>query len=150
MPLSSHPGAASALSTGLLVDTNLDTSVPDAFIPPPAPIPFDAGIGRPQTPPTSQVQSSKIDVPVQTTPNSAQDSVNGNTQDASAKCEELKESECKTKSKSEVELTKEMEVELSKSTVPGGKGIEEEEEVCPTCLEGIIVLFVTLSYHVGC
>ncbi|KAJ6712501.1 hypothetical protein OIU79_008674 [Salix purpurea] len=32
--------------TGLLVDTNLDTSVPDAYTPPPAPMPFDMAVGR--------------------------------------------------------------------------------------------------------
>ncbi|KAL5749924.1 hypothetical protein ACOSP7_024527 [Xanthoceras sorbifolium] len=135
VPLSSHQGAASALSTGLLVDTNLDTSVPDAYRPPPAPIPFDVGLGRPQTPPVAQeIRSNKSDAPVQTTPDSIEGTVGGNTQETSAKCEELKESECKSKTNFELESTKELEVELSKSTESVVSAVEEED-VCPTCLE---------------
>ncbi|XVF77082.1 hypothetical protein PTKIN_Ptkin14bG0011400 [Pterospermum kingtungense] len=48
VPLSSHTGAASAFSIGLLIDTNLDVSVPDAYRPPPAPLPYDAVLGPPK------------------------------------------------------------------------------------------------------
>ena len=47
--LSSHHGAASTLSTGLLVDTNLGTSPPNTCRPPPAPVPYDMDLGHPRT-----------------------------------------------------------------------------------------------------
>ncbi|XP_031259486.1 probable E3 ubiquitin-protein ligase RHB1A [Pistacia vera] len=133
VPLSSHHGATSALSTGLLVDTNLDTSVPNAYRPPPAPIPFDVSLGRPQTPPvTQEICSSKSDAPVQTTTDPVQETGGGNTQEP-VKCEDLKESESKTEANFEPESVKELEVELSKSIEPVVSVIEED--VCPTCLE---------------
>ncbi|KAL6333346.1 hypothetical protein AAG906_028531 [Vitis piasezkii] len=52
--LSSRHGAASTLSTGLLVDTNLGISPPDTYRPPPAPIPYDVDLGHPQTPPAAE------------------------------------------------------------------------------------------------
>ncbi|KAJ9709393.1 hypothetical protein PVL29_001053 [Vitis rotundifolia] len=52
--LSSHHGAVSTLSTGLLVDTNLGTSPLDTYRPPPAPIPYDVDLGHPQTPPAAE------------------------------------------------------------------------------------------------
>ncbi|KAJ0106617.1 hypothetical protein Patl1_17693 [Pistacia atlantica] len=131
VPLSSHHGGTSALSTGLLVDTNLDTSVPNAYRPPPAPIPFDVSLGRSQTPPvTQEICSSKSDAPVQTDP--VQETGGGNTQEP-VKCEDLKESESKTEANFEPESAKELEVELSKSIEPVVSVIEED--VCPTCLE---------------
>ncbi|WJZ98555.1 hypothetical protein VitviT2T_017070 [Vitis vinifera] len=48
--LASHHGAASMLSTGLLVDTNLGISPPDTYKLPSAPIPYDVDLGHPQTP----------------------------------------------------------------------------------------------------
>ncbi|XP_034702567.1 probable E3 ubiquitin-protein ligase RHB1A isoform X2 [Vitis riparia] len=67
-PLSSHHGAASTLSTGLLVDTNLGTSPPDTYRPPPAPIPYDVDLGHPQTPPAAEESCvNKNDTAVQTT-----------------------------------------------------------------------------------
>lgn len=41
-PLPIRSSAASVIPTGLLVDTNLDTSIPDTYRQPPAPIPYDA------------------------------------------------------------------------------------------------------------
>lgn len=144
VPLSSHHGATSALSTGLLVDTNLDTSVPDAYRPPPAPIPFDVSLGHPQTPPvTQEICGSKSDPPVQTTTDPVQETGGGNTQEP-ATCEDLKESEIKTQANFELESAKELEIELSKSIEPVVSVIEEED-VCPTCLEGGF-LSVTFSF----
>ncbi|THU60249.1 hypothetical protein C4D60_Mb07t10650 [Musa balbisiana] len=49
-PLSSAShGALSAVSSGLLVDTNLDTSTPDTYQAPPAPLPYDVGLASTQT-----------------------------------------------------------------------------------------------------
>ncbi|CAN1189775.1 hypothetical protein LINPERPRIM_LOCUS24680 [Linum perenne] len=118
VPLSAHHHvAASTFSTGLLVDTNLDTSVPDAYRPPPTPMPFDVVIGRPQTPPSGSVQEI----------------ANAGAQDVPVKCEDVKEP--KTKSDLELDPVEELEVEISK---PVGPFIPptEEEDCCPTCLEG--------------
>ncbi|KAL9434467.1 hypothetical protein AB3S75_029163 [Citrus x aurantiifolia] len=135
LPLSSHHGAGSALSRGLLVDTNLETSVPDAYRPPPAPTPFDANVRHPQTPPVVQeICSNKSDPSVQTTPVLVQDTLGGNSQETSSKCDDLKEPESKTVANVELESTKELEVELSKS-VHHVVAVIEEEDVCPTCLE---------------
>ncbi|MCL7027884.1 hypothetical protein MKW94_017315 [Papaver nudicaule] len=47
--LSVSVAASSALSAGLLVDTNLDTSTPATYRSPPAPMRYDTDLGRPQT-----------------------------------------------------------------------------------------------------
>ena len=49
-PISSNSGVASALSTGLLVDTNLETSIPDTYRPPHAPISCDVTTNNPRSP----------------------------------------------------------------------------------------------------
>ncbi|KAK8476455.1 hypothetical protein V6N11_001687, partial [Hibiscus sabdariffa] len=136
VPLSSHGGAASALSTGLLVDTNLDVSVPDVYRPPLAPIPFDAVLGPPQTPSVAQgIHNSKSNEVLQATNgDSSQETVAVNTRETCIKSEDTKELDCKAQADTIIESTKEPEVELSKpveSIVFKG----EEEDVCPTCLE---------------
>ncbi|XP_022760401.1 probable E3 ubiquitin-protein ligase RHB1A [Durio zibethinus] len=135
-PLSSHSGAASAFSTGLLVDTNLQVSFPDAFRPPPPPIPFDAVLGPPQTPSVAQgIHNSKSDEVVQTTNvDSSQETVGVNIRETSIKSEDTKEPDCKTQFSTEIESPKGLEVELSKQ-VESIVSIKEEEDVCPTCLE---------------
>ncbi|KAI7741969.1 hypothetical protein M8C21_008682 [Ambrosia artemisiifolia] len=47
----SSAAAAAVIPTGLLVDTNLDTSIPDTYRQPPPPAPYDA---NPQAPPNNQ------------------------------------------------------------------------------------------------
>ena len=138
MPLSPHSGAASALSTGLLVNTNLEVSVPDAYRPPPAPMPFDAVLGAPQTPSVAQgIHNSKSDEAVQTTNvDSSQETVGVNSQETSIKSEDTKELDCKAQSNTEIESAKGLEVELSKP-VESIVSIKQEEDVCPTCLEGL-------------
>lgn len=136
MPLSSHRAPTSALSTGLLVDTNLDTSIPDTYRPPPAPMPYEVSFGRPHTPPvTQEIFCNKGDGEVQTTNSDSVEAAGGNTQDPSAKCEDLTEPDCKAQSNFEIDTAKESEVELSKS-VESIVLVTEEEDVCPTCLEG--------------
>lgn len=136
VPLSSDHGGAPVLSTGLLVDTNLDTSIPDTYRSPPAPMPYDVVLGRPQTPPVAQeICSNKRDAAVQTTnSDSVQETVGGNPQENLAKCEDLKESESKAEANFELDLAKESEVELSKSVKPVISATEEEDG-CPICLE---------------
>ncbi|GAV76101.1 zf-RING_2 domain-containing protein [Cephalotus follicularis] len=134
VPLSSRHGTTSVNLTGLLVDTNLDTSVPDAYRPPPAPIPFELVLRHPQTPPRAQeICSDKTDA-VQTTNSDSAETAGCTTQETSAKCEELKESDCKAQTNFELESAKELEIELSKS-VEFVISVTEEEDVCPTCLE---------------
>lgn len=137
MPLSSRQGVTSALSTGLLVDTNLDTSIPDTYRPPPTPIPYDVAVeGHPHTPPAAQeICGNKSEGAVLTTnSDSVHEAVGGNAQEASAKCEDLKDSDCKGQTDFELDAEKKSEVELSKS-VESVALVPEEEDVCPTCLE---------------
>ncbi|GMY30365.1 probable E3 ubiquitin-protein ligase RHB1A isoform X1 [Fagus crenata] len=136
VPLSSHHGSASVLSAGLLVDTNLDTSIPDTYRSPPAPMPYDVALGRPQTPPLAQeICSNKGDAAAQTmNSNSVQEIVGGNTQETLAECEDLKELECKSQTNFELDSPKESEVELSKSVETVFSATEEDDD-CPICLE---------------
>jgi len=145
--LSSHQAPGSVLqSTGLLVDTNLDTSVPDAYRPPPAPIPFDAAVGRPQTPGRlREVRGDKNHGALQTTTSaSGQENTALNTRETLAKCEDAKDLDCKVQINSEPGSAKELEIELSKLVEPLVSATEEEdeeeEEDCPICLEGIMPL----------
>lgn len=135
VPLSHH-GGASALSSGLLVDTNLDTSIPDTYRPPPTPMPYDVALGRPQTPPvTQEICSNKSDAAVQTTnSNSVEEIVGGNTQETLTECEDLKESERKLQTNIDLDSAKDSEVELSKSVEAVFTAMEEEDG-CPVCLE---------------
>ncbi|XP_034887911.1 probable E3 ubiquitin-protein ligase RHB1A [Populus alba] len=136
--LSSHQAPGSVLqSTGLLVDTNLDTSVPDAYRPPPAPTPFDAAVGRPQTPGRlREVRGDKNHGALQTTTSaSGQENTALNTRETLAKCEDAKDLDCKVQINSEPGSAKELEIELSKPVEPLVSATEEEEEDCPICLE---------------
>ncbi|KAJ4953124.1 hypothetical protein NE237_029956 [Protea cynaroides] len=129
-PLSLHHGAASALSTGLLVDTNLETSTPDTYRAPPAPLPYDLDLGRPQTPPVAQGSSAgKSDNAPQTTDaDTVGETICGGGFETSATCESLKESGCKIEKNSTLASAKVSEDEQTISAV-------EEEDVCPTCFE---------------
>ncbi|KAL8543601.1 hypothetical protein ACS0TY_004246 [Phlomoides rotata] len=134
-PLSSHHATVSA---GLLVDTNLDTSVPDTYRPPPAPIPYETFAARPATPSRDQDSSrNKTEVVLQTTnTESVEDTNSGNTLET-----KVKDIECDEKTELNIELVASKEVEddnsdeLKKSTEPIVPPLQEEEDVCPTCLE---------------
>ncbi|XP_050230341.1 probable E3 ubiquitin-protein ligase RHB1A [Mercurialis annua] len=136
LPLSSRQSAVGFLSRGLLVDTNLDTSVPDAYRPPPPPIPFDVVIGHPQIPQGDQESSSlKNDRTAETTNSgSVQETADINTRVTSVKCEDMKESDTKAQTKLELYSEKELGVEVSKP-VESLVSATEEEDCCPTCLE---------------
>lgn len=133
VPLSSHHGSASALSTGLLVDTNLETSIIDTYRPPPPPIPYDVDSTHDQTPPsTREICGSKSNSPPQTTNSEC---IEEKTDESTAKSEDLKESDCKAQTDSEQNSENNKEdVELSKSGEPIGLSVEEEDG-CPICLE---------------
>jgi hypothetical protein len=133
VPLSSaHNRTSSAISSGVVVvDTNLETSSPDAYIPPPPPIPFDVPIGIPQTPGGNGEETACVDireVSVETAANTdpAQETVDGITLGVPTTC-----SYKETDGKIDLESTEEIDPKLSKDVfVP----IEEEED-CPICLE---------------
>ena len=131
-----HAAPGSVLqSTGLLVDTNLDTSVPDAYRSPPAPIPFDVAVGRPQTLGRSrEARGDKTDGALQTTTASGQENTALNTRETLAKCEDALD--CKAQINSDPDSEKEL-IELSKPVEPPVSATEEEED-CPICLEGIM------------
>ena len=135
VPLSSHPGAASAFSGRLLVDTNLDTSSPDTYRPPPAPIPFNVTLGTTHTPSVAQeIVGDKSNASLQSTnSNSIQEPVAGDNHGTSTKLEELKESEGRAQTDFELESTKDSEIELPKLRKP--INLAEEEDSCPICLE---------------
>ncbi|GMJ06259.1 hypothetical protein like AT5G41350 [Hibiscus trionum] len=135
VPLSSHNATASTVSSGLLVDTNLEVSVPDVYQPPPAPVPFDAAVGHPQTPSAAQgIHNSKRDEAVQTTNiGSCQETVAVSTRKTSIKSD-AKELDCKAQATTENESSKGLEVEFSKPVEPI-VSTKEEEDCCPTCLE---------------
>ncbi|MED6191467.1 hypothetical protein PIB30_000568 [Stylosanthes scabra] len=135
VPLSSHQGAASAFTGRLLVDTNLDTSSPDTYRPPPAPIPFNVPLGTTQAPPVAQeIVGDKSNASLQSTnSNSIQEPVAGDNHGTSVKLEELKESEGGAHTDLELESTKDSEIELPKLAEP--INLAEEEDSCPICLE---------------
>ncbi|CAK9156608.1 unnamed protein product [Ilex paraguariensis] len=138
-PLSSHSGTVSALSTGLLVDTNLETSSPDTYRRPPTPIPYESNVGCPRTPSDRDNCGNKSDAAVQTTTfESVEETNDGNNLETSA--EDLKESDCKMQTNIDLPESKEQEEELEKSgelKKPSEPIVStlEEEDACPTCLE---------------
>lgn len=148
VPLSSHQGAPTAFSGRLLVDTNLDTSSPDTYTPPPAPIPFNVTLDATQTAPVTQEICDKNN----TNSNSVQEP-SGDNHGTSPKSEELKESECKGQADLELDSAKDSEIELSKLGEP--IDLVEEEDGCPICLEGDVAtlyLFSEINYlsHLSC
>ncbi|XP_075496510.1 putative E3 ubiquitin-protein ligase RHB1A [Primulina tabacum] len=137
-PLSSHHETISALSSGLLVDTNLDTAIPDTYRPPPAPLPYETYVGYPPTPSVHQQSSgNKNETALQSTKAELfGDNNSGSTLDAKLK---TMESDAKMETHIELTASKEMEDnnsdELKKSSEPFVPLLQDEEDVCPTCLE---------------
>ncbi|KAL4592556.1 hypothetical protein LXL04_005556 [Taraxacum kok-saghyz] len=126
-PLSSNSGAVSALSTGLLVDTNLETSIPDTYRPPPTPIPYDVNVNvdHPRSPLNNREASVGVDEIT------ISNSVSGETV-----IKEVKGPDCKDITDIELVATKEVDDEIDKSgelKKPSGPILPPEE--CPTCLE---------------
>lgn len=136
-PLSSHHETVSALSTGLLVDTNLDTSVPDTYRPPPAPIPYDTHVACPHTPSRDCDSSGNKTEPAveNTNAESAEETNSGSTLDT-----KVKNSDSGEKGQLNIELTASDEVknedDLEKSSEALVSSLQDEEDVCPICLEG--------------
>lgn len=117
--LTSHNGVRSELTAGFLVHLDLDTSTPDTYQPPPAPLPYDVVFGcRGSTDSGSSREEEAISC---------------SSFKTSAACVELEESDCKAHGNSLDVLPKMLE--LSKpcelNVLP-----KEEEDDCPICLEG--------------
>lgn len=129
MPLRSLHGTTTAPSQGLLVDTNLDTSIPDTYRSPPAPLPYNVVVGHPLTPlRVKKATGSKSDEMSKTAnygSNGDAAADDNDPHDKSIKCEDLKLSNCKEQSDFDIEKEVELEIDSLKSA-----------EECPTCLEG--------------
>ncbi|KAM7274552.1 hypothetical protein ACFE04_016418 [Oxalis oulophora] len=113
-PLAPQNGSASALTARLLVDLNLETSTPDTFRAPPAPLPYDLVLGCPQSTTDSE---------------SVQETASGRSFETLATCEDPDESE--TKPQLGPTPLSPKKIEILKDTAI----IVEEEDCCPICLE---------------
>lgn len=105
----------SSFSTRLLIDVNLDTSIPDTYRSPPIPIPFDVVLGIPQSTNTDSDDQKPTLVKVKVFDHVA----DSNTP-------------IHVESSKKVEVGFQTSKSLDCSTV-------EEEDICPTCFEGIFI-----------
>ncbi|XP_058082124.1 probable E3 ubiquitin-protein ligase RHB1A [Magnolia sinica] len=130
--LSSGHATTSPLSTGLLVDTNLETSIPDTYRAPPAPLPYDVDLVGPQTSSRSlEISGDKINPEQVADSQPAGETV---TDKNVVLCEDLKGSGIKNQTDDVPGSLKSSEIEASKSIEPVGSEIKEED-ACPTCFE---------------
>ncbi|XP_056693581.1 probable E3 ubiquitin-protein ligase RHB1A isoform X2 [Spinacia oleracea] len=128
-----YRGAANGLSTGLLVGLNLDTSSPDTFRPPPAPIPFNVLFGRPQTPlRTLGCQGPKCDATKQSKPAAVGEIAGADGSNKLISGGHVGKSEGKTLADILLASPTKSDVEISKSSEAYAT---EEEDACPICLE---------------
>ncbi|XP_010553526.1 PREDICTED: probable E3 ubiquitin-protein ligase RHB1A [Tarenaya hassleriana] len=135
VPLSSHNRTSSGISSGVLVDTNLETSSPDAYIPPPLPLPFDVALGHPQTPRRAQeICADKRDGSEEiTNSDSAQGTVEGFTLGVPNSSPD-KETDCKLQTDIDLGSVDEIDPKISKQ-LEDVFSPTEEEDCCPICLE---------------
>ncbi|XP_059276233.1 probable E3 ubiquitin-protein ligase RHB1A [Lycium ferocissimum] len=136
-PLSSHHVTAAAFSSAaLLVDTNLDTSSPDTYRPPPMPMPYETYAGRPRTPPGNP-DGIKNEAAVQEINIETGGALNV-ADAAEAVDKDKEESEGNVQTDIQLDTIKEVEDELEKSEelkkpkLPVSLPPQEE---CPICLE---------------
>ncbi|XP_068646245.1 probable E3 ubiquitin-protein ligase RHB1A isoform X1 [Aristolochia californica] len=123
-------GATFASSAALLVDANLETSIPDTYRPQPAPLPYDADL-RPQ----HQAMIGRLENAMDKDAQSARETLSGCSLESLLASEDLKESDPKSKTACPPGTPKTLELEPSKeneSIIPA----TNDEDVCPTCLEG--------------
>ena len=114
--LTSHDVAASAITAGLLVELDLESSIPDTYRSPPTPLPYDMVFGIPQS----------------TDSDSVKETISRSSFETSATCGDLELSDCKVKENSlPISLKK---LEISKSNEAPVLA-QEDEDVCPICLE---------------
>ncbi|KAK4802455.1 hypothetical protein SAY86_000658 [Trapa natans] len=132
MPLPTYHGTTIVASPGLLVDANQDSSIPDTYRSPPAPVPYDAVLGYPQTLGGPNKATGDRSGTASRPPNlgSSEEIATGDrTRDNSVKCDDLKLSGWKKHSDFGIE-NQDLESHSPKSM---GPVITVEE--CPTCLE---------------
>ncbi|XP_010545624.1 PREDICTED: probable E3 ubiquitin-protein ligase RHB1A isoform X2 [Tarenaya hassleriana] len=134
VPLSSHNRTSSAISSAVLVDTNLETSSPDAYTPPPPPLPFDVALGHPQTPGRAQeIYADKRDGPVGTTnSHPAQETVDGVILGVPTSFPD-KDADCKLETDIDLGSMEDIDPKISKKMEDASP--TEEEDCCPICLE---------------
>lgn len=106
-----------ARDSGLLLDLNLNMSVPDTYRSPPAPIPYDIVLGRPQS---TNVGSREV-------------TISGNCLGKHS-CMDVEGANYTTQLGILPPSPKKSDVELLKSN-PLAVAATDEEDVCPTCLE---------------
>ncbi|KAG6474483.1 hypothetical protein ZIOFF_068420 [Zingiber officinale] len=106
-----------AISSGLLVDTNLDTSTPDTYQAPPAPLPYNVSLESQSTLPGDvEICGNKTDqTPVV------------NSQTTGQNDDYFETSDCKKKTDSDQNSPK--------NKIGNPTTIPDEEDVCPICLE---------------
>lgn len=127
--LTSNGGEASALTAGLLVHLDIDTSTPDTYQSPPAPLPFDFILGLP-----GSIASESVG-----------DTIGCNGCKNITFCSDDQES--KTFHLDSSHVTQDM-LELPKS-----KELSEsakEEDVCTICLEGEILCLWDITFSYTC
>ncbi|KAK7292697.1 hypothetical protein RJT34_15549 [Clitoria ternatea] len=113
--LTSNDGTAASLTAGLLVGLNLETSTPDTYHPPPAPLPYDMVLGGPAS----------------TDSESGRKTVSGSSFETLITCEDSEETEKAQANSAPISPTK---AELLKSNKCYAL-VTEEEDGCPICLE---------------
>ncbi|KAK4339298.1 hypothetical protein RND71_040760 [Anisodus tanguticus] len=115
--LTSDDSTATAFTSGLLDDLNLDRSTPDTYHSPPAPIPFEVVLGHPQSRGSQFTDETVFQHSYEITT-----------------CKDIKLSDCKAETESLLASLKKTGNDLVKSNPPIIKSAEEDD-VCPTCLE---------------
>ncbi|XP_034926381.1 probable E3 ubiquitin-protein ligase RHB1A isoform X2 [Populus alba] len=106
---------SSAFTAGLLVELNLNTSTPDTFRPPPAPLPYDVVLGCPQSPDSESVREI----------------ISRSSFETLATCEDLEELDCRTHASSFLFSPRKSDVTKLHEPVASAT----EEDACPICLE---------------
>ena len=109
------------LTAGFLVDMDLDMSTPDTYRTPPAPIPYDVVLGRAHS----------------TDSESLGETINGSDFENLSTCVDGTDYDCTTDNDILVSSPKKFELEVKKS-IDLTVSVTEEEDVCPTCLEGVV------------
>lgn len=113
--LTSIDGTASAFTARLCVGLDLETSIPDTYQPPPAPLPYDVDL---QCPPLTK-------------PEPGGEATGGFSLESLMARDEIDQLDPKSKANSLLSPTK---LEQSKAKAPSVVQVEEED-VCPICLE---------------
>ncbi|XP_055962228.1 probable E3 ubiquitin-protein ligase RHB1A isoform X2 [Mercurialis annua] len=114
--LTSHSGVASTFTAGLLAELNLNTSTPDTFRAPPAPLPYDVVLGCQRSSDSESIRET----------------ISGGSFETLATYEDLEDPDCKALPSSLPPSPKKPEIsEASDNAVSAS----EEEDACPICLE---------------